>query len=164
METSFIIIILFVSGMSFHLTVPSSPPSLSNGYASHHKDFMSSVSFSSNKPVHSPPSHMTSNPLTSGTTNHTHLIDSLAHHLPHNGTGECQPPPLLVKPDATHMMYPPSALHAMGLAPPHMHSYAPNVIPTQLSGKHIGVLTSTKREVQDFHPPTLSHTPVIIAE
>ena len=149
--------------MSFHLTVPSSPPSLSNGYASHHKDFMSSVSFSS-KPVHSPPpSHMTSNPLTSGTPDHTHHIDSLAHHLPHNGTGECQPPPpLLVKPDATHMMYAPSGIQAMGL--PHMHSYVPNVIPTQLSGKHIGVLASTKREVQDFHPPTLSHTPVIIAE
>ncbi len=155
--------------MSFHLSVPCSPPSLSNGYASHHKDFMSSLSFQSD--LQSPPcspNQMHSNNLTSPTNPH---INSHHRHHHHNNTGgDHHTPQILVKPD-NHMMYRSSmALHSsLSIPPPpsHLHPYSQtsSPLPAQLSGKHnIGILAGPKHGVVDFHPPTLSHTPVIIAE
>ena len=147
--------------MSFHLTAPPSPPSLTNGYASHHKDFMSSISFQGE--LRSPPcspNQMHSNHLTSPTN--THHINSLPRRHHHSNTDTSQ---ILVKPDPSHMMYPSSVLHSIPTS--HLHPYipTPSTLPAQLSGKHnIGILAGPKHGVVDFHPPTLSHTPVIIAE
>ena len=157
--------------MSFHLTIPSSPPSLSNGYASHHKDFMSSLSFQNElgSPPTSPPTNrMHSNTLTSPTNRPR--IDSLGHHHHHHHQQLVGDHHITIKPDP-HLMYSQHPLHTVPIHPSHLHPYAnpnPSVIPTQLNGKHIGVLAAAGPAkhpgVVDFRPPTLSHTPVIIAE
>ena len=159
--------------MSFQLSVPPTPPALTNGFASHHsrpKDFPSSLTLQHE--LGSPPcspSHLQSRNHTSPTNSH---IDSLAHRHQHH-LGDLQSP-LHIKPDA-HMLYShPSALHSLSLPPPlnssigqHMHQFAPTVIPSHATfgGKHVGVLAGAGKHGVELNPPILSHTPaVIIAE
>lgn len=148
--------------MHFHLQIPSSPPSLSNGYASHHKDFMSSLSYSNDhlgSAPHSPPHNHLMHSASSLSTcpPPTDLPDSLQ---PHNGHS--------IKTSHVMFPHPSSGLHSLAAA---VHPSQPiqygaggnSVLPNQLTNGQIGMLSGQK--TSEFHPPpALSHTPVIIAE
>lgn len=156
--------------MHFHLQIPSTPPSLSNGYASHHKDFMSSLSYSNNhmgSAPHSPPNNHLVHSGNLSTCPTDLAADTLSQPPPHLHNGVVDHHSI----KTSHMMFPhpsSSGLHSLAVhpspaAPIHPSYGTHTVIPNQLSSGQIGMLAGQK--TSDFHPPpALSHTPVIIAE